>query len=199
MRERLTYSNVMATIAVFAAFGGGAVAATRFVDSDGQIRACVKKRSGQVRVVKPRMSCWRGEEKVTWLSAQRLASELGGSRGGARLAPLKPGETLTGVIGGTHDTDSGDRLIGESESFPIRPPSTPEPVIAGPATDPDKYCGGTADNPEVVPGYLCLWVTLQDNARTVTPGTGPTGFGIEWYSVDAGTTRVRARWFYKAP
>ena len=36
-RPRLSYANVMATVAVFIALGGGALAATSFVGSDGKI------------------------------------------------------------------------------------------------------------------------------------------------------------------
>jgi hypothetical protein len=41
MRSGLTYANVMATVAVFLVLGGGALAATGFIGSDGKIRGSV--------------------------------------------------------------------------------------------------------------------------------------------------------------
>src|SRR4051794_5901520 len=59
---RLTYANVMSTVAVFAALGGGALAASSVVGSGGAINGCVKKKTGVVRVVKPGVKCRRHRE-----------------------------------------------------------------------------------------------------------------------------------------
>jgi hypothetical protein len=65
MRAGLTYANVMATVAVFLALGGGALAATSLIGSDGKIRGCVSK-SGALRVLKPGKHCGKGTTKITW-------------------------------------------------------------------------------------------------------------------------------------
>lgn len=64
-RPRLTYANVMATIAVFIALGGGALAATSFVGSDGQIHGCVSKK-GQLKVLKPGKQCKKHTTAISW-------------------------------------------------------------------------------------------------------------------------------------
>ena len=66
-RPRLSYANVMATVAVFIALGGGALAATSFVGSDGKIRGCVSKK-GQLTLVKPGKHCKKGTP-IAWNSS----------------------------------------------------------------------------------------------------------------------------------
>jgi hypothetical protein len=65
LRSGLTYANVMATIAVFLALGGGALAATSFVGSDGTIKSCVSS-SGNLKVLKPGKKCAKGTTKIAW-------------------------------------------------------------------------------------------------------------------------------------
>ena len=51
VRARLTYANVMATLAVFLGLAGGAYALSGVPDGSGVYRACVEEKSGAVRVV----------------------------------------------------------------------------------------------------------------------------------------------------
>ena len=65
LRPRLTYANVMATVAVFIALGGGAFAATSFIGSDGQVRGCVDKK-GHLTLVKAGKKCGKGKSAIAW-------------------------------------------------------------------------------------------------------------------------------------
>ncbi len=57
----LSYANVMATVAVFLALGGGAFAATSgLMAKDGTIHGCVSTRSHVLTVLKPGKRCGRG-------------------------------------------------------------------------------------------------------------------------------------------
>jgi hypothetical protein len=94
--ERLTYSNVLATIAIFLALGGGAYALTS-VSSRGVVTACVNKKTGNVRVVRKR--CKRSERKVFWnVGGQAGVPGAAGSQGATGL-PGSPG--AAGASGGT--------------------------------------------------------------------------------------------------
>lgn len=235
MKPRLTYSNVMATVAVFVALGGGAVAATRFVDSDGEVKACVKASTGKLRVVPPRAGCRSGERKLGWVTARELKRRLAeisatpgpkgergdpgeagapgapgapgqpgsqgpkGEPGRSALTPLAQGETIYGVVGGTHDTSAAGRLVGELATYTIPPPSKPPVVIDGTADDASNLCPGTAAAPTTTPGYTCIYVSVSDNAKDLTKVSSTHGLGIEWRSVNAVETRVFARWVYTAP
>ena len=65
LRGTLTYANVMATIAVFVALGGGAIAATGLVGSNGQYHGCVGKK-GVLSVLAPGKHCHRGQTAIAW-------------------------------------------------------------------------------------------------------------------------------------
>src|SRR2546427_2501501 len=106
-RPRPSYANVMATVAVFIALGGGALAATSFVGSDGKIRGCVSKK-GQLTLVKPGKHCKKGTP-IAW------------NQKGAKGAPGANGTTIiarahsTGsVVSTTSPTTVADPLVANS-------------------------------------------------------------------------------------
>lgn len=69
LRPRLTYANVMSTIAVVAALCGGAFAVAALPDKSGKINACyVKsgKRKGSVRLLVSGTKCAKGEKLLSW-------------------------------------------------------------------------------------------------------------------------------------
>jgi hypothetical protein len=75
----------MATVAVFLALGGGAIAATSLTSGDGTITACVAKKSGAVRVVAAGKKCPKGTRKLTWNQAGKPGPQ------GQPGAPGEPG------------------------------------------------------------------------------------------------------------
>ena len=91
-RPRLSYANVMATVAVFVALGGGALAATSFVGSDGKIRGCVSKK-GQLTLVKPGKHCKKGTP-IAW------------NQKGAKGAKGAPGANGTTIVARARSTGS---------------------------------------------------------------------------------------------
>jgi hypothetical protein len=90
LKSILTYSNIMATIAVFIALGAGAYAATTFVTRQGAIRGCVTK-GGQITLVKSGGTCPKGRQTISW--NQRGVPGQSGSNGagGAPGATGTPG------------------------------------------------------------------------------------------------------------
>ena len=64
--RRLSYANVMATIAVVLAVGGGSFAIAQS-GSKGTIRGCVNKKSGVLRALgNPGKKCRRSERSISW-------------------------------------------------------------------------------------------------------------------------------------
>ncbi len=116
-RRSLSYSNVIATMALFAALGGGAYAAAdgSFVArSSGAINGCVPATGGALRVVKVGGRCPRGTVALSF-NAQGRAGKAGpqgrtgpaGARGPRGMAgppgsPGRPGSnaTVNGVAAG---------------------------------------------------------------------------------------------------
>jgi hypothetical protein len=66
-RPRITYANVVATLALFVALGGGAIAAGgAFTGSDGKIHGCVAG-NGRLSVLKPPATkCGTGKDRIAW-------------------------------------------------------------------------------------------------------------------------------------
>ena len=82
-RSLLSYSNVVATLALFAALGGGAYAATGgtfAAGASGAIKGCVPGHGGTLRVVKPGNRCPKGTVALTFNAKGRTGSP--GPRGG---------------------------------------------------------------------------------------------------------------------
>lgn len=97
LRSGLTYANVIATFALFLALGGGALAATGLIGSDGKIRGCVGK-TGQLTVQKPGKKCSKGDRALSWnQTGPRGLQGLSGTPGqpGAPGQPGKDGKDGT--------------------------------------------------------------------------------------------------------
>ena len=73
LRPRLNHATVVAYLALFVALGGGALAATSFVGSDGQIHGCVDKK-GHLTLVKAGKKCGKGKSKKEAESQAALAA-----------------------------------------------------------------------------------------------------------------------------
>jgi hypothetical protein len=97
-RPRLTYANVMATIAVFAALGGGAYAAVSSIPGpDGVIHGCYKKKGGILRLVAAGRRCSRAENAIAF--NQRGRAGRSGSTGARGLAGARGATGPRGVQG----------------------------------------------------------------------------------------------------
>ena len=78
MLARFNHGTVVAYLALFVALGGGALAATSFVGSDGRIHGCVGK-TGQLTLAKPGAKCGKSLTAIAW--SQRGPRGLTGVRG----------------------------------------------------------------------------------------------------------------------
>ncbi len=93
---RMSYANVMSTVAVFAAIGGGAFAVAALPGSNGEIAACYDKRGGnqgEVRLL-VKGGCERSERQIAW-------SQEGPP--GAPGTPGIPGEDATNLFAWIQD------------------------------------------------------------------------------------------------
>ena len=108
-RERLSFANVAAALALFVAIGGGAVAVGAKPGKDGTIEACYKK-NGKVRLLVGKDDECRkkkGEKPITW-NVEGQQGELGapgqngadGQNGapGANGSPDTPAQVLAKLV-----------------------------------------------------------------------------------------------------
>jgi hypothetical protein len=109
-RHPFSYANVMSTLAVFLAIGGGAWAASGgFVSSNGTIAACVASRGGAVRIVRVHAHCKRGELPLALAHAP--ARPVRGPMGPAGPAgPAGPGGYSIQIYSGGQVTFAGNQI-----------------------------------------------------------------------------------------
>lgn len=92
--RKLSYANVMATVAVFFALGGGAFAATTgFTTKGGAIHGCVSVRTHVLTVLKPGRRCGRGQVALTFNAKGARGATGPKGPAGAAGAPGSKGDT----------------------------------------------------------------------------------------------------------
>jgi hypothetical protein len=111
-RARLSYANVMATVAVFLALGGGAYALSEIPGRARVFHGCVSRTTGVLRVVKSARACHRavlrgrhrdpGEFAVSWNQQgqpgpQGARGVQGASGSNATINGVAAGGDLTGT------------------------------------------------------------------------------------------------------
>ena len=163
MRHKLSYSNVMATIAVFLGLGGGAYAATSsLVNARGAIHGCVSMRNGSLSVVNVGKHCPRGMASVVFDAQGHVGPR------GARGVPGTPGAA------GLPGTPGPAGAPGSALAYAH--------VLADGTIDTANSKGVTAASLDTAGGtsdYYCLTVTGTIHTAVVTAGSAPTIAGAE--------------------
>jgi hypothetical protein len=120
LRARLTYANVMATVAVFLALGGSAFALSGVPDAEGVFHGCVNKQTGRLRLVTSAASCRapkRRHGKVVDPGEFAIAWNAQGPRGAAGPQGQSGGRGSTGPTGTAGATNEVVRTASNSCSM----------------------------------------------------------------------------------
>ncbi len=98
LRRHLTFANVAAATALFIALGGVALAAnSSLIGSNGEIKACANKRTGELRAIKSGAKCKKKETTLSW-SQKGPKGDTGAA--GSVGAPGAPGQQgIQGIQG----------------------------------------------------------------------------------------------------
>jgi hypothetical protein len=117
VKARLTYANVVASVAVFIALGGGAYAATgtSLESSNGAINGCVPKRGGTLLVLRAGKRCPRGDTSLAFNARGRVGPAGAPGKNGLNGASGSNG--TNGVDGGPGPTASAYSTLTTPSSF----------------------------------------------------------------------------------
>ena len=196
MRNRLTYANVMSTIAVFIVLGGSAWAATRITGAqvanssltgadikNGSIAAAdVKKgsltadrfRAGQIPAG---AKGDKGDTGATGKQGDQGIQGIQGIQGEKGLkgdqgvpGPYPTGSLPSGVTlkGAFRTSAQGDSsaISGGAVSFAFPLASDPTPHLIADGGEPTTECPGTVAAPTALAGHLCLYEEFASAAIT---------------------------------
>lgn len=167
LRERVTYANVVATLALFIALGGGAYAASKVPKNSVGSRQIKKNSITSAKVKNHSLLA------LDFKSGQLPAGRQGpqgpkGDTGPAGVPDTLPsGKTLYGtysVLG--HATGSSNDRSSSPISFPFPLAAAPARAVLVPSggANPDPtHCPGSATAPAATAGTLCVYEGQQTN------------------------------------
>jgi hypothetical protein len=200
-RGKLTFSNVVACLALFIALGGAGYAATQLPKNSVGAAQLKKHSVTQSKLASALLEALKGAHGPvgpmgpTGPAGAAGAAGRDGSNGQNLTAetPLAPGATETGIFiaagGGTGVTNG---VIAGSAAFvqPLPAALDEEHVVrvkAGKSSAPHCPGAGHAD-----PGYFCVYATEEENAERFKAAEDPaSGYG--------GANRDGAQFYFKVP
>jgi hypothetical protein len=213
-RRRLSYANVVSTLALVIAVGGGTAWAAHhyLITSTKQVKPSV------LRALHGK----NGKNGTNGTNGKTGPTGSTGAAGTSLFAGSIPsGTTVTGAWGGRYIAPqlafNNSYLI--SYSLPVKAPaplsdSTVNTAANAAAGDPDATCTGSVDAPTAPAGKVCIYIGSSNNAQVtgfslISPGSGTTQPGDDYGFIvrilDAGTvgntatTSAEGTWAYTAP
>lgn len=208
---KLTYANVVATLALFFVLAGGTAFATTQLEKESVGTKQLKKEA-----VTPLKLSKRAKATLTGPAGPTGPQGPKGSPGevgpaGPFPATLPSGKTLTGYVAATGVATTGGQRAEDNISFAYPLASAPIPHTLEPGDAATPQCPGNADEPKAAPGNLCVYEFQRTNASKVA-GNGDCVYansgcnhatrygGIEYIeSAGAGNFYIEGSWAVTAP
>jgi len=207
---RLSYANVVATLALFISLAGtSAFAATQLAKNSIGTKQLKKS---AVTTSKIKAEAVTGSKiafgAITWAKVAPgsiYANDLAPGTIPSQTEPLGSGQTIVGYVGIENTAAGGSEFFGGSAGFPILPPSPIDEkhrvMVTGSST-PDCPGKGKAE-----PGYLCVYQTQSANAKEprlfpeggLASESATYGFLLQIESETTGTVLYGADWAYTGP
>jgi hypothetical protein len=180
--SRLTYANVVATVAVFLALGGGAYALSGIPDGGGVFHGCVAS-SGALRVVIKASSCLkartvkRGSRRVRVPGESAIAWNQQGQRGISGIQG-QPGISGQNGADGHNGSAAASALVGRINGVPacgsgtscdaIGAPSGLSTAILASSSSSESLLSVTPNAPTTARDLVVLLSTAPAGTNSVT-------------------------------
>lgn len=194
MRPRLTYANVTATLALFFALTGGAIAARHYlINSTSQISPKVLKKL-------------QGHAGPRGVPGAPGTSGAEGPKGepGPLLATLPSGKTEKGAynLAGNRYSGGGAYYPSVEATYPIPIGFEPTITLVKPGGSPTAACPGTVEAPTAAPGNLCIYAQYEVGAIETaanTPAKGHFGWRVRVGVLEGAPYEDSGTWAVTAP
>lgn len=183
MRRRLNYANVTATLALFFAMSGGALAAKHYlINSTKQINPKVLKALKGANGA-PGTSGTNGTPGKEGSLGKEGPQGKEGKEGPFPAGNVPHGVTIRGTyaVGGTASKSA--RFFWDQIAFGFQFASAPKGHYIEEGTTPPAECPGSPTNPQASPGHLCVYEGIRSGSFTgavFDPSTGETGGTTRW-------------------
>jgi hypothetical protein len=225
LRSKLTYANVMATIAIFFVLTGIGFAVaklpkksvgTKQLKNNAVTSKKIHKDAVNASKIKTgavgRSEIASGAVSTSEISNQAVTRSKIADSAIPLLGTLRSGQTLRGMfdIGDTGAAGSATTVGGSSFQFPLNnTPSAPQTNVLDLQANPGAntaacpgVSGGNVQTPNAASGQLCVYITGKTNLDT-TPvtilNTSRLGFGLQVKSNAAGAYEATGFWAVTAP
>jgi hypothetical protein len=210
MRSRLSYANVVATLALFLALCGGSYAALKLPKNSVGSKQLKKNSVTSVKVKAGSLltSDFKRSQRKSLVGPRGPQGATGAA--GPVTGNLPSKATLRGVYNVDFVAAGADELHGAAIDFPLRLPAAPKVEVLAVGAPPTANCAGSVKNPTAAPGYLCVYKNLQNNSTVFavcnldcdafpTPDAEAYGAALYLHSTAAGRASVEGTWAVTAP
>lgn len=212
IRRHLTYANVIATLALFLALGGGAYAAVKLPKNSVTSKQIKNNAVNSAKVANGSLlsrdfkagqlpAGARGPQGAQGL--QGAAGQTGAPGNPAAYPSILPsGRTEVGVYSARESAAATGNAVSAAISFPIPLAASPSVVTFGP----DPTCTGSVIAPTAPRGALCIYPGQTVNAAEFATddegnvgSASPEGAGVQVIASGAGDTIEQGAWAVTAP
>jgi hypothetical protein len=208
MLSRLSYANVVATLALFLALCGGSYAALKLPKNSVGSKQLKKNSVTSVKVKAGSLltSDFKSSQRKG-LVGPRGATGAAGPAGPVTGA-LPSKATLRGVYNVDFVAAGADEIQGGSFNFPLRLPSVPTVHLLPVGSPPTATCPGSVTNPQATPGSLCVYQNAIENSTNFAicnqdcipnPSAERDGALLYLHSTAAGRVDAFGSWAVTAP
>jgi hypothetical protein len=209
VRKRITYANVMSSIAVFLVLGGATAFAASQLGKESVGAKQLKKEAVTLAKISSTAKTSlkgatgpggaKGDKGDKGEKGERGEKGETGEAGPFPSGPLPSGKTLRGTYSiGTNTIEAGE-YHNTAVSFGFVLSAAPVGHFIAEGQIPPSVCPGTASNPQASPGNLCVYEDVDQNTSSTphifNPSTGGAGaatfgFGVALESGASTTTNV---------